>query len=414
MRKNKLYSVLLSVAVAFGLWLYVVTTVSQKDDRTYYNIPVVMEGEAKLNERNLMITEKSADTVSLHLSGTRGELNKLSTGNNLTVKVDLSNIEEPGENIRLQYTPVYPPDVSSSAVSVVSRNPEEIYISVDYRRTKEVPVIINWTGTRSENYIYDTENALLDNATITLSGPASVVDQIDHAQIDIDLSEQVESISQSFRYTLCNAEGEPVDAEQILTSVEEVRLDMQIQRIKEMNLAVDVIYGGGATSQNTTISISPATIRVSGGEAVLAGLGDTYSIATINLAELDRNNNELTFPINLPEGVTNQTGVTEAKVTVRFTDLVSREFTIDQFQIVNLPEGMEAEIINANLTVKVRGPAGQISKLTEDDIVVEVDFTNAEVGTATYKANIRFAEGFEDVGALKTNSVSAMVQLQGD
>ena len=282
------------------------------------------------------------------------------------------------------------------------------------RRTKEVPVIINWTGTRSENYIYDTENALLDNATITLSGPASVVDQIDHAQIDIDLSEQVESISQSFRYTLCNAEGEPVDAEQILTSVEEVRLDMQIQRIKEMNLAVDVIYGGGATSQNTTISISPATIRVSGGEAVLAELGDTYSIATINLAELDRNNNELTFPINLPEGVTNQTGVTEAKVTVRFTDLVSREFTIDQFQIVNLPEGMEAEIINANLTVKVRGPAGQISKLTEDDIVVEVDFTNAEVGTATYKANIRFAEGFEDVGALKTNSVSAMVQLQGD
>ena len=75
--------------------------------------------------------------------------------------------------------------------------------------------------------------------------------------------------------------------------------------------------------------------------------------------------------------------------------------------------GMEAEIINANLTVKVRGPVGQISKLTEEDIVVEVDFTNAEVGTATYKANIRFAEGFEGVGALKTNSVSAMVQLQG-
>ena len=413
MRKNKLYSVLLSVAVAFGLWMYVVTTVSQKDDRTYYNIPVVMEGEAILNERNLMITEKSAESVSLHLSGSRGELNKLSTSNNLTVKVDISNIKEPGENIRLQYTPVYPADVSSSAITVLSRNPAEIYISVDYRRTKEVPVIINWTGTRSENYIYDTENAVLDNPVITLAGPASVVDQIDHAQIDIDLSEQVESISQSFRYTLCDANGEPVDAEQILTSVEEVRLDMQIQRIQEMKLAVDVIYGGGATAQNSTISISPGTIRVSGGEAVLAELGDTYSIATINLADLDRNSNELTFPINLPEGVTNQTGVTEAKVIVSFTDLVSREFTIDQFQIINLPEGMEAEIINANLTVKVRGPVGQISKLTEEDIVVEVDFTNAEVGTATYKANIRFAEGFEGVGALKTNSVSAMVQLQG-
>ena len=183
MRKNKLYSVLLSVAVAFGLWMYVVTTVSQKDDRTYYNIPVVMEGEAILNERNLMITEKSAESVSLHLSGSRGELNKLSTSNNLTVKVDISNIKEPGENIRLQYTPVYPADVSSSAITVLSRNPTEIYISVDYRRTKEVPVIINWTGTRSENYIYDTENAVLDNPVITLAGPASVVDQIGRAHV---------------------------------------------------------------------------------------------------------------------------------------------------------------------------------------------------------------------------------------
>ena len=69
MRRSKLYSIALSFVVAFGLWLYVVSTVSQQDDRTYYNVPVVMEGESVLNERNLMITSKSASAVSLHLSG---------------------------------------------------------------------------------------------------------------------------------------------------------------------------------------------------------------------------------------------------------------------------------------------------------------------------------------------------------
>ena len=410
MRRSKLYSIALSFVVAFGLWLYVVSTVSQQDDRTYYNVPVVMEGESVLNERNLMITSKSASAVSLHLSGTRGDLNKLSTSNNLTVKTDLSKITEPGEKIALSYTPVYPSDVANSALTVESRNPAVIYVNVDYRRTKEIPVQVKWTGTRSENYIYDTENVLLDNPVITIIGPAAVADRIDHAEIEINLSEQVESISKSFRYTLCDADGKPVDAEQITTSTEEVRLDMQIQRIKEMDLVVEVVYGGGATEENTAIKLSPETIRVSGGEAVLAELGETYTVAAINLADLDKNVNELKFPISLPEGVTNQTGVTEATVNVRFSNLVTKEFIIDDFQIVNLPEGLKAEIINANLNVKVRGPAAEMSKLAQKDISVVVDFSAAEVGTATYRASVVFAEGFENVGALKTNAVSATVQ----
>ena len=35
MRRTKLYSLLLSIFVAFGLWLYVVTNVSQGDDKTF-------------------------------------------------------------------------------------------------------------------------------------------------------------------------------------------------------------------------------------------------------------------------------------------------------------------------------------------------------------------------------------------
>lgn len=410
MRRNKLYSVALSLAVAFGLWLYVVNTVSQQDDRTYYNVPVVMEGESILNEDNLMITSRSTSTVSVHLSGPRGELNKITNSNSLTVKVDLSKITEPGDDIALAYTVVYPSNVNGSSLTEESRNPQAIYVDVDYRRTKEIPVQVSWTGSRSEDYIYDTENAVLDNPTITVAGPAAVVDQIDHAQIEVDLSEQVKSISQSYRYTLCDAAGEPVDAQQIVTSVEEVRLDMQIQRIKELDLVVDVVYGGGATASNTEITLSQETLRVSGGEAVLSELGDSFTVCTINLADVERSSTELTFPINLPEGVTNQTGVSELTVKIRISDVMTKEVTIENFRVVNVPEGLSAEIITASLTVKVRGPADEITRLEEENIVAEADFTNAEVGTATYRVVVIFPEGFEDVGALKTNSVTAMVQ----
>lgn len=408
MKKNKIYSVILAVVVAFALWLYVVNNVSQEDDVTFYNIPVMMEGESALNEQNLMLTRISSKTVSVNLSGTRSDLNKINSGN-IVVKVDLKQIEEPGENIPLTPKITSTADVPSNAFTVESRNPTVIYVDVDTRRTKEIPVQPRWTGTRSEDYIYDTENAVLDYPTITVSGPAAVADLIDHAEIEIDLSDRFESISEAFRYTLCDATGEPVNASKITTNVEEVRLDVSIQRIKEVALKVDVIYGGGASEENTTITLSHETIRLSGGEAVLAEFGDVYTVATINLADVERSS-DLTYTLNLPEGVINQTGVTEVTATIRFTGLMTREFTVENIQRINVPEGLSADIISENLTLKVRGPAEQINQLTAEDITATVDFSAAEIGTSTYKATITFGEEFPDVGALKTSSVSATVQ----
>ncbi len=122
----------------------------------------------------------------------------------------------------------------------------------------------NMDGTRSEDYLYDTENVQLDYSTVNVIGPASVADKIRQAVIEVDLTDQVESISESYRYTLCDEEGNPVDAAEITTDVEEIHLDMKIQRIKELKLVAQVTYGGGATEENTTITVNPASIRVTG------------------------------------------------------------------------------------------------------------------------------------------------------
>ena len=405
---RKISSAILSLVIAFGLWLYVVNNVSKEDDINFNNIPVVREGESILNEQNLMITNLSTETVSLHLAGSRDDLNKVDSSN-MSVKINLSNIKEPGDRIPLTYTPSYPATVANTAFEVVNKSPSVIFVSVDYRRTFEIPVYVKWTGTRSENYLYDTENYTLDYSAITITGPAAVADQIKQALILIDLTDRTESFSESFRYTLCDGDGNPVDAKHITTNVEEVLLSAQIQQIKEVDLVADVIYGGGATPDNTTITINPDVIRVSGGAAVLEEFGDTYTVCSINLADIEKSSNELKYTINLPEGVTNQTGVSEVVVNIRFSGLKTKEFVVNKLEMINVPENMEAEIINANVTVRVRGPEAEISALTEDDIRAVVDLSAAEVGTATYKAVIVINEKFPNVGALKTSSVSATV-----
>ena len=410
MGRNKLYSMVLSLVIAFGLWLYVVNNVSQETEATFYNIPVAFEREATLDERNLLITGQSTQTVSLKLSGARSDLNKVNSGN-ITITADLSAIDGPGDRIPLNYNISFPGDVASNAIVVESRSPSYIYLDVDSRRTKEIPVIVQWTGTRSGDYVYDTENATMDYSAVTVIGPAEVADQIDHARIQVDLTDRVESVSESYRYTLCNKDGEPVDAEQITTNVDSVRVEMQIRRIKEVKLVAEVVYGGGANAESAVVTVEPGVIRLTGSDARLADIGDTYTVCTINLAEIEKTQ-DLKYTIPIPEGVTNITGVTEAVVSVRFTGLSTREFVVDKdnFLLINVPEGLEAEVVESALTVKVRGPASEIALLTAEHITAVVDLANAEEGNATYKVVLSFHEDYPNVGALKSSSVTVSIR----
>ena len=407
MRKNKITSILLSLVIAFGLWLYVVTNVSQEAEYTIYKVPVVMEGEALLNEKNLMITSVSADDVDLTLSGSRSDLAKVNNSNML-LKVNLGEISEPQEKKALEYTPVYPGDVPTNALTIESRHPARIYVTVEARRNKEVPVEVIWIGSTPEGFMSDRENRVLDYDKVTVMGPASVADLIEKAVIEVDLNERRESISQDYRYTLCDKNGNPVDAELITTNVENVHLDVKIQQVKEVKLVAEIVYGGGATEKNTKVTIEPATIRLAGGGAVLEELGDSIQLGRIDLSAVEKSQ-KISLPITLPEGVTNLSNITQADVDIQFSGLMVKSFEVENIEAVNVPEELEAEIIEKKLTIILRGPAADLMKITDADIVIRADLTGAVVGTSTFKATVHFGEEFSMIGAVRSYSVTANV-----
>ena len=410
MKKSKVTSMLLSLVIAFGLWLYVVTNVSQEAEYTIYNVPLVMEGESVLNDNNLMITALSADDVDLTLSGKRSDLAKVNSSNTV-LKVDLTKIYEPAEKRALTYTPIFPSDVATNALTIENRHPANIYVTVEARRNKEVPVEVVWIGSTPEGFMSDRENRVLDYDSVTVVGPASVADLIEKAVIEVDLNDQKMSISQDYRYTLCDKDGNPVDAEKITTNVEDIHLDVKIQQVKEVKLVAEVIYGGGATEKNTTISIEPVVIRLSGGSAVLEELGDTINLGKIDLSTIEKSQ-ELTLPISLPEGITNLSNIREATVDIRFSGLMVKTFEVESIEAINVPDGFDAEIIEKKLVVILRGPAADITRITEEDITIRADLTGAVAGTSTFKATVHFSEDFSAVGAVRSYSVTANVSEQ--
>lgn len=405
--KSKIGYIALSVLIAFGLWLYVITSVSPGSEDTYDDVPVILSGETVLQERGLMITSVSSDTVTLKLSGNRSDLAQVNRGN-ITVKADLSKIYEPGSQLQLSTTVSFPGNLPSNAFVIESKNPGYLYVTVERRVTKEVPVEIQWIGSAPEGYLSDRENSTLDYTSVSVTGPESVTDRIEKAVIQADLTDQRESISQSFRYTLCDGEGNPVDAELITTNVEEVRLDVRIQKVKDITLVYNIVEGGGATRDNVSVTMSAETIRVCGSEVAIDAMEDQLVVGTINLAELTKSGT-MTFQVLLPEGITNLSAITEVEATVLLSGLTTRDYVLENIQSINIPEGMEAELITEKLTVTVRGPAELMSKLTAENITATVDFTGAEAGTTTFRTVITFGEGFAGVGVLRSDPVSAAI-----
>lgn len=410
--KNKAVAFALSLLVSLGMWLYVVNYISPESEAMFYNIPVVFEGETVLTtERNLMVTDISTTTVNMKISGNRSDLNKVNSSN-IIVKVDLSKIYDPGET-NLVYSHSFPGDVPQGALTVENKFPSTITITTDTKLTKEVPVKVVYSGSASEGFITDTENAVLDHDYVTVTGPGSVVELIDHARIDVDLSDRNATISEAFVYTLCDKEAQPVDAEQIVTDVGEIYLNLTIHRFQEVQLLLNVTYGGGADATNTQITMTPQSIRVSGSEKVLESLEELI-VGSVDLSTIEANTT-MTFPIVLPEGVTNLSGVSEVSASIVFDDLKTKKFTVNSIEVINVPEGLTYDLMNEALDVTLRGNADLIGKLDANDVSVVVDLSGKEVGTFTVKATIVIKNNIStSIGGMGTHSVSVTLFEDGE
>lgn len=409
MMKNKTTTLLLSALIAFGMWLYVITVENPNQVNTYYNVPVVLEGESVLTDRGLMLISDPEMKVRLDLKSNRTNLNNINS-ENITLKADLTDIYAAGEH-QLRYSINFPGNVSYTDVKVVNQQPDTVKVVVAERERKEIPVVVNFTGKVKENFIMDPAQMTLDIETVTVDGPKEVVDTIHHAAINVDCSNRTETISESYRFILQDENNEAVDAALIKTSVDKIRVEVPIAATKRIPLKLNVNAGGGASEENSSIVLDPEYIDVSGSDTALQKL-DELVVGTINLADIP-SAVEKTFPVTLPEGLTNLSGVTEVKASISFPELASKELTITQILPVNVPEGMQVELMTKQLPIVVRGPKEDVQNVQPTDITVQIDLTEVESVAAVEPVMI-FAEPYQNLGVVGKYSISVTVSEATD
>ena len=403
--KSKFGTLLLSVLIACGLWVYVVTNVSVTDTTSLHNVPVVFQNEGALTERNLMLTGGTSQTVTLNITGTRSEILKLRP-DNVSVVVDLSRIYDAGRQ-SVGYVVNYPSDVVSGDFEWTA-DKTRIFLTVERWVEKYVSVSYSYEGKVEDGYMVDHETATVDQTRILVSGPASLVDPITQAKFVVNLEGQTQPVDQYFAYVLCDEEGEPVvveNIEQIQTDVDQIHFKLDVQRYKNIALKLDVIDGGGATEETTSIVLDTETIMISGPAEVVEEL-DALTLGTVDLSQI-KETTTLTFPVQMPSGVTNRTGLESVNATISFPALITKTFTITNIQPINVPADTVENVVTKQINIKVRGPRTIVQRMQPSDLTVSVDFGDMEVGaTVTRQPTVSISSNFADVGIMEIGSVT--------
>lgn len=385
--KSKVLTILLSFAISFGLWLYVITVERTQIEYTFYNIPVIMDGESVLGDRGLMITSSKDRTVNLTLSGKRSDLNKLKSSD-ITVLVDLTRIYEAGEK-NLAYTVSFPGDVQNSAIEIVSRQPDNIKLTVAQWATKEIPVQIAIVGTPADGYRIDQENISAMPKTVDITGPKELIDKIGVGKITVDMENAKESYEQRQRVTLCDASGNPVedDLSKVVVENHMILVKVPLLMEKEIKLEFEVIPGGGLTEKDVKVSMGfnreslsdgSAMITVIGSPSVVSKLGNKIRLDSRDLSKYMTGETDLEYPIPVPEGVKVVQGDTvyvSWEITTR-TYTNSIRVSAAQFEILgDVPAGKALEFKTQSLLITFRSVDSVIKNLNASDIRVIVDLT---------------------------------------
>ncbi len=380
---KKIMTAAMALAISFALWLYVVMVIGPEYQDTFRGVKVELVGEDVLKQRGLMVMQDVDDlTVDLVLSGNRSDLNNLSSSN-ISVTLDVSHINGPTDT-PFEYKIAFPGNVSQSAVTVESQNPAGFALKVVWAEENTIPVNVYF----DPEMVADGYGPLPEEkelTQITIFGPKDVVGNIAEARIALPLAEDTKSdVSGEYVATLCDENGQEVDARYVTVmpnTADKIHVTLPIRMKKVLPLTVEVIEGGGATLANTKITLEYPDITVLGTEEALKDLTE-LSLGTIDLGQIEAGDEPLKLPVELPSGITSRSGFTEVTVTVELPPLVTKEFVInrDNIQLLNKPAGMDIDISEVQLTIRVRGTQNAVGAMTEQMLAASIDLSDAKVG----------------------------------
>lgn len=380
--KNKLTHNLglkiLALIFSIGLWFVVNNITDPTIEKTFTNVSVeIINADKITNEGKVYEILDETDVVNVRVVGKKSVVSYI-TKDDIKAVADLSE---------LTFMNTVGIKVSSS-----KNNSELDFItSIDNLKLsledmKKVQMIINTStsGTPADGYVVGTVTP--SQNVVRLSGPESLIAQIDHVEAVANIAGYSTDINSSVELKLCNAEGDEIKNNSIKMNISTINVAVTILGTKEVpvNFAIQGEPARGYVVSSEMITV-PEKVTIAGKKNVLEGVSEiNVADSALNVDDLTE---DMTTIINikkyLPAGIqfANSDFNGNVSVTVGIEPLVTREYEIPvkNFAVGNVPEGFDVtikEFENENIksyNITLSGVEKDLRKIDEDGIIGVVD-----------------------------------------
>ena len=412
-KKRKVLYILLALLAAISMWIYADEFGNNGGHRliekTITDIPVNYNGEIKLADRGLMLLEdETTTTLDVTVKGGRRQVSRLEQ-DDITINVDLSNVEKAGVQ-QVPCTFSYDDDKFSNDMS---RKPSsnQVTVNISELNRRIVDIRCELSGHVADGY--SAGQLQMSQDTLEIRGQAKDIDPVSYVKVVLDVGDGAEeTVSQELTFQYYDKNNQQLNSANIHPTVDSVQVTLPVFVTKELRLVVDFKESPGARKSNLDYEIKPEYIVVSGDAAALRNI-ETITLGELDLLDLLNGGPRYhTYPIIIPDGCQNLSGVPRATLDVSVADMTSAEGTTQQFTYADLPSGKRVDVLTQELTVRVFGTTADVEAITGEQITVVADLTNysAASGTYTVPAVIEVASGAGDVGVSGNYQVQVRIR----
>lgn len=393
--------VLLSVLLAIAFWAYVRAAVDPNGTTNIHNVRVETTGANVLASQGLAVSEITPQVVELQVEGpTSARTNLLRNRSGLYVRVDVSSCVE-GENT-LRWREVWPEGINTDDLTAQRST---VTVKVEKLYSKTFDIRFRLEGKVAGDYQMGTP--AIEPAEVVVSGPVEQVNQVDRVEAVLRTAELSERFAGDLELIPMDKQGKSLADLELTLSAETAYVVVPVVKTKEVKLTVNLLPGGGATSDDAVPDIEPKTIVVSGAEADLEGL-EEISLGSISLSDVV-GTNTFTRPITLDPSLTNESGLTTATIKVTVEGLDTEVFAVNNIRTTDPPEGYTVDVVTQSVLVTVRGPAEDLANIDASQIRVVANLSGVTTeGNQQVLARV-YLDGTGTVGVIGEYSISVNI-----
>ncbi len=368
---SNLSALLLAFALAVVVWISAVTEADPNVERIR-TVPIEVIGQ----NRDMLLINMETDQVRITLRTPQSVWERYGAAENaLEAWVDLTGLDSGQHLVEVQYR-INP---SFTPVRVVQVSPDVITIEQQLLDSRSFPVNLEITGEPVVGY--QKGLAARNPATVTVSGPAEQVAQVEEVRAALDITDATETIQTSVPLLPVDGSGDPVEGVNVMPSEVEVTQPITLQE-SYRNVVVRVVTTGQVANgyKLTNISVAPPNVVVfSPNPELVNSLPSFVETEPIDLTGAT-DDLETFVDLNLPEGVS-VTGDPTVLVQVSIGVLEDSLRVTLPVSPVGLLPGQAAVISPDMVDVILSGPVPILNRMTSTDVRVIADLRGLDFGT---------------------------------